>query len=118
MDEISDYITALPQEWQQEVCAELRKLILEGAPEVAESIKWGAPFFEQEGQLCSVSASKDAVRLVFMCGADLPQSPLFEPGEAKKLRTIKIREDQMVPAQEIIGLVREAVKLNRKNAQK
>jgi hypothetical protein len=111
-DKVTQYITALDQEWQQEVCQELRKLIHEAEPQVTETIKWGAPFFEYAGPLCSVSTAREFARIVFMRGAELPSSPLFEAGEAKKLRTIKIREGQMVPAQEIIGLVREAIKLN------
>lgn len=109
---VVQYSNALPHEWQREVCQELCKLIHEADPDVVETIKWGAPFFEHNGQLCSVSAAKEFVRIVFMNGAGLPHSPLFEPGEAKRLRMIKIREGQMVPAQEIIGLVREALKIN------
>lgn len=113
-DAISQYIEALDQQWQQEVCQELRKLLHEADPDITETIKWHAPFFEHAGQVCSMSIAREFVRLVFMKGAQLPSSRLFtKDSQAKMLRTIKIEQGQMVPAQEIIGLVREAVKLNK-----
>ena len=108
---VSAYIRSLVEEWQREVCDELRRLIHEAAPKVTESMQKGEPFFDCKGPLCTFTAAEETVSLVFAHGAQLPPSPLFT-GHTGPARTISIKEGQMVPAQEVIGLVHEAVKLN------
>ena len=36
----------------------LRSVVLEGCPDVQETIKWSAPFFDYRGTLCSMAAFK------------------------------------------------------------
>lgn len=40
------------------ILAHLRNLVHRGCPAVVETIKWGAPFFEHHGVLCSMAAFK------------------------------------------------------------
>lgn len=113
METIEQYLATLSVEWQQEVCKELCRLVSEADPSAKPNLKNGAPVFEHNGELCSVYAGDDSVSIAFAKGKALPYSPLFGQAEPDSpIRAITILERQMVPAQEIIGFVREAVKLN------
>lgn len=41
------------------ILTHLRAVVHEGCPEVEETIKWGAPFFDYRGTLCSMAAFKE-----------------------------------------------------------
>lgn len=44
--------------YAQPILRHLRALVRQGCPEATETIKWGMPFFEHHGLLCSMAAFK------------------------------------------------------------
>jgi hypothetical protein len=60
---VDDYIDALP-EWQQEICRQVRDLVHEADPEVAETIKRTVqPYFVLDGNVAALLAAKDHVNV-------------------------------------------------------
>jgi uncharacterized protein YdeI (YjbR/CyaY-like superfamily) len=53
-----DAYIASAQPFSKPVLVHLRKLIHQACPEVEETVKWGMPFFEYKGPLCSFAAFK------------------------------------------------------------
>ena len=60
---VDEYIAGLG-DWQADVVAKLRALILEAAPGAKESIKWAQPVYEKNGPFCHIKAFKNSVNLV------------------------------------------------------
>ena len=54
---VDAYIDDAP-EFARPILKRLRKLIHKGCPQIVETIKWGHPFFEHKGVLCSMAAFK------------------------------------------------------------
>lgn len=113
---IDAYITRQP-EWQREILSALRQVIHTADPEIQETIKWGAPTFEDHGIVAWMFCAKHWVHFSFPQGALLdPTHGLFEESKesaSKAKRTVKFHEDQHIPLDIIEDLVREAVTNNR-----
>ena len=92
---ITDQITQLT-DWRGIMLARLRELILEAAPGITEGWKWGSSVWSQKGNVVSVAAFKDHVRMTFFKG-----SINFSEGD-------KIREAAL------LALIRAAVVLDLK----
>ncbi len=110
---ISAQISALG-DWRGEKMAQLRKIIREADPDMAEEWKWGTAAWSHNGMVCSAAAFKDHVRLNFFNGAALtdPQH-LFNAGlEAKTSRGIDIRDGDKLAEAELRGMVQRAVEYN------
>lgn len=108
-------------DWRPETFARLRKLILEAAPGITETVKWrkptnpaGVPVWEHNGILCTGETYKDKLKLTFMLGASLKDpSNLFNASlDAGTRRAIDIHEGDKLNEKAFTALVREAVKLN------
>ena len=76
--EIDEMIAKTP-DWRGATLAELRRIIHEADPEIAEEVKWkrpsnpmGAPVFEHDGIVCVANILKNSVRLTWNAGASLP----------------------------------------------
>lgn len=60
---VDAYIEGLPQ-WQQDICRELRQIVLTADPEIEETIKRSVqPYFVLAGNVCALLATKDHVNL-------------------------------------------------------
>lgn len=57
-DKRVDAYIAKAQPFAKPVLKKLRELIHEGNPEVAETIKWGMPFFDYKGPFCNFASFK------------------------------------------------------------
>ena len=101
-------------DWRGKVLAQLRKLILDAAPEVTEEWKWGTAVWVHKGNVVAAGAFKDHVKLNFFKGATLEDpSGLFNAGfEAKATRAIDFHEGDRINAAALKELVRAAVALN------
>lgn len=113
---IDAYITRHPA-WQRDILKELRKAIHDADPEIKETVKWGAPTFEDNGIIAWMFCASQWVHFSFPQGSLLdPSHGLFEEGKDsanKAKRTIKFLEGQHIPVDIIIELVKEAVANNR-----
>ena len=101
-------------DWRGKWLARLRKLIRESAPELTEEWKWGSPIFAHKGNVLSMGAFKDHVKLNFFKGASLKDpKKLFNAGlEAKGSRGIDLHEGEEIDETALKDLIREAVALN------
>lgn len=104
------YIADQPESLET-VLRELRSLILEEAPHAVESIKWGHPNYEADGNVCYLSAFTEHANLGFFRGADLDDPAGLLEGTGKKLRHVKVRPGAPLPEEGIRALLREAFAL-------
>jgi hypothetical protein len=116
---ITQQIEALG-DWRGEILAQLRQLILDAAPEVAEEWKWNTPVWVHQGNVVAAGAFKDHVKVNFFKGASLDDPHgLFNAGfEAKATRAIDFHQGDKIDAAALQELVRAAVALNSSGAKK
>jgi len=107
-------------DWRGRLLAQLRKAILEAAPEITEEWKWGTAVWANKGLVCSAGAFKDHVKLNFFRGASLRDPKgLFNAGlDAKTTRAIDFREGDKVDGSALKALIRAAVALNQSAGKK
>lgn len=119
----SEFITRQIEElgdWRGKLLAQLRKLILDAAPEVTEEWKWGTAVWVHKGNVVAAGAFKDHVKLNFFKGASLDDpSGLFNAGfEAKATRAIDFHEGDKINVAALKEIVRTAVALNISGGKK
>ena len=107
-------------DWRGKLLAQLRKLILDAAPEVTEEWKWGTAVWVHKGNVVAAGAFKDHVKLNFFKGASLDDpSGLFNAGfEAKATRAIDFHEGDKINVAALKEIVRAAVALNTSGGKK
>jgi hypothetical protein len=116
-------------DWRSETLANIRALIKEADPDVAEDVKWrkpsnnmrGVPVWEHEGLICTGETYKAAVKLTFARGAALKvSSRLFNAGlDGGTRRAIDIHEGDEIDEEAFKALIRAAAAANREaNARK
>jgi hypothetical protein len=101
-------------DWRGDMMARLRKIITANSA-IGEEFKWNSPVFTSNGNVCSIGAFKDHVKLTFFKGAELTDpDKLFNTGfEAKQLRSIDLREGDPVDEAALKRLVSDAINLNK-----
>ena len=111
---------AVLTDWRGKMLAQLRKLILEAAPDITEEWKWDTAVWSHKELVCSAGVFKDHVKLNFFKGASLkdPQG-LFNAGlDAKATRAIDFSEGDDIDASAVKELVRAAVAHNMSSGKK
>jgi uncharacterized protein YdeI (YjbR/CyaY-like superfamily) len=92
----------------------LREVVHKACPDVVETIKWGMPFFEYQGPLCSMAAFKQHVTFGFWKASLIPgikdaaRSKEDAMGSLGKLTTIA----DLPSEAGLIRFIQEAMKLN------
>jgi uncharacterized protein YdeI (YjbR/CyaY-like superfamily) len=66
-----DLYIAEAAEFARPILRYLRKVILQGCPSAAETIKWGCPFFDYQGLLCGFASFKAHCSLFFWRDIDV-----------------------------------------------
>ena len=108
-------------DWRGQAMAEIRRLIHEADPDVAEEVKWvkpsnplGVPTWSHAGIICTGETYKDKVKLTFARGASLPDpARLFNSSlDAGTRRAIDIREGEKPDAAAFKALIKAAVAEN------
>jgi hypothetical protein len=110
-----DKLIAELTDWRGKTFADIRRIILEADPEIAEEWKWmGTPVWSHGGIVCIANAFKDKVKLTFYEGASIADpDKLYNSGlEGKKWRTIDYFKDDTIKERELKDLVRSAVAHN------
>lgn len=109
--------------WRAEALAQLRRLIREADPDIAEDCKWmkpsnplGVAAWSHAGLVCTGEAYRDKVKLTFAHGAALPDPQgLFNAGlDGGVRRAIDLREGESVDTHAFKALIRAAVERNQK----
>jgi hypothetical protein len=112
---VDAYISALPL-WQQEICQEVRRLVHEADPEVAETIKRTVqPYFVLDGNIAALLATKDHVNVFLYDGAIVPDPDgIITAGHGNKTaRTVAVYEGGAVPAGPLLAMFRQIIANNR-----
>ena len=113
--------------WRGDALANVRRLIKEAAPDVAEDIKWrkpsnpgGVPVWEQNGLICTGEVYKDKVKITFAHGAALADPKrLFNASlEAGTRRAIDLAEGGALNEAAFKSLIKAAAAHNRSKAVK
>lgn len=110
-EQIDQHIAAIP-DWRRETFNEVRRIILEADPEIAETWKWmGSPVWERFGVIAVANAHKGKVKLTFDQGARLPDPKgLFNAGlDGNQRRAIDFFEGDKIDTPALKALVRAAV---------
>lgn len=105
----------LIQEWpepQRTIALELRNIIMETASELEETVKWNAPNYSAEKNICSIICHKNHVNLQFFKGAHLADPQKLMEGTGKSMRHVSVEEPSRVNRPALADLIREAVILD------
>lgn len=109
-------------DWRADVVDRIRALIVQAEPDVLEEVKWrkasnpdGVPTFSCSGLVCTVETYKDKVKVTFAKGAAVPDPDgLFNASlDAGTRRAYDVFSPDELNEDGFVGLVREAVALNR-----
>lgn len=109
-----DAYIAKAAEFSRPILMHLRELVHQGCPDVEETIKWNAPFFQYKGMLCNFAAFKQHCAFGFWKGKLLASLK----SDDKKLAAAwgqygRLTSLDDLPADKIIlKQIKEAVKLN------
>jgi hypothetical protein len=116
-----DAIIAKSGDWRGEKLAQLRAIILDADAQVIETVKWkkpsrpeGVPVWEHGGIVCVADTLKNAIRLTFPKGAQLPDPKrIFNTRlDSKSVRAIDFHESEKVNGAALTKIIQEAAKLN------
>jgi hypothetical protein len=116
-----DDIIKKSSDWRGAKLAQLRAVIKEADPSIIEEVKWkkpsrpeGVPVWSHDGTICVADTLKNAVRLTFPKGAQLPDpQKLFNTRlDSKTVRAIDFYQDEPVDKAALEVLILEAVQLN------
>lgn len=115
---VDAYIAKAPP-YAQPILKKLRQLFHRACPSIQETIKWGAPHFEQQGIVGGMAAFKHYVRFGFWKGALLADAQgLFKGGTSISMQAQKLTRVADLPADAVlIATIREAVALNEKDVK-
>lgn len=117
-----DAIIANVGSWRAATLTELRRVIVNADPNIAEDIKWRKPSKPEgvatwvcQGNICMADLLKSAVRLTFPKGARLDDpATLFNARlDSKSVRAIDFFEDSRIDDTALRQLVQRAVTANR-----
>jgi hypothetical protein len=113
-DQITAYIDRL-SDWRGALIARIRRAVGAASPDLVEGWKWSTPVWICEGNVLSVGAFKDHVKINFFQGASLDDPRgLFNAGlDAKATRAIDLAQGDRLDEAGLEQLVRAAVALNR-----
>jgi len=109
-----DYIDRLP-EWQQEICRQLRELVLGLDPEMAETIKRTVqPYYVLQGNVCALLATKDHVNLFLYDPLVSDPHGIITAGHDNLTgRQISFYDGDPIPVAALTEMLREIVAHNR-----
>jgi hypothetical protein len=114
-------------DWRGKTLSQIRILIKQADPEVAEELKWrkpsnpaGVPVWYHDGIICTGETYMNHVRLTFAKGASLkdPKGLFNSSLEGNVRRAIDIHEGDKVDEAALKDLIRAAVALNLKGKSK
>ncbi len=106
--EIESYVNGL-EEPQRQLLLEMREAVLSADSKVKESMKWGSIAFHHHKNICGYRVAKKHITLLFMEGASLDDPFKILQGDGAKARTYKLGFGEMVNAEAIQNLVRQAL---------
>ncbi len=115
---VDAYIDKSP-DLMKPILIHMRQLVHKASPEIIETIKWGAPFFEYKGLIGGMAAFKQHCAFNFMKRQLMKDVKIFDGNnlEAKGHLGKIISVDDLPEDDVMIGYIREAMKLNEDNVK-
>jgi uncharacterized protein YdeI (YjbR/CyaY-like superfamily) len=109
---IDEYI-AKAAFFAQDICNELRRIILTTDSNIIEDWKWG-PNYSRNGMVCGFGAFSDHVTLTFFQGSRMKDTKkLFNYGAANAHnRSIKFTSSTQIPENDLREYIKEAIAIN------
>lgn len=105
--DITNFIEALKEPWQGQLCAGLRDIVQEAIADVQERMQYNKPHFLKNGKYAAViSTSKEAVSFVIFNAAGLTLPDSFEGPPERK--TIKLRQGQTADKDMLVAALSQA----------
>lgn len=89
----------------QPILERVRAVFHKADPDIAEAMKWSAPFFEHEGIVGQMAAFKNHVRWGLWKAALIDGAPAMGEGKISDV-------SELPPEKEMIRLIKQAVQLN------
>jgi hypothetical protein len=117
MPTVDDFIAAQPADTQFRLRT-LRKLILDAAPHVGESIKYGIPFYTYHGLLCYLNPKPGYVDFGFCRGVQLFDEAGLLYGDNQEIRKVKVTQLGGPLAGSLRQLVQQALLVNEVKKKK
>jgi hypothetical protein len=108
---VDEYIAAF-DDWRTDAMKRLREVVKEGAPHSAVAIKWAQPVWEWNGPMIWMKAYPKHVDIGFWRGTEIDDPKKVLTGDGERMRHIKITSVDDIPADALVDLVKQAVKLN------
>ena len=91
----------------------LRRMFLDAAPDLRESIKWGNPFFQGKGNVFYIASQGDKYVTLGLCqGALLPNPDGLIEGTGKRMRHVKVRSVEEMADSRLGPIIRGAVEVD------
>jgi len=109
---VDEYIAA-PSGGSRATAEALRAAVLSAEPAMSESIKWGQAVYDVNGPVVALKAHPNHVTLTFWRGAALADAQRMLEGDGDRMRHARFATPEVVDADAVAGLVREAAALNR-----
>lgn len=113
VENVDEYILNAPKEAQSHL-QQVRTVVKAAAPNAAEAIKWGKPYYSHKGMLAGFDALKNHISFeVWTDELDPSARALLEKtGYKTGKRTFQIQYDQPVPVELIKELIKAQMKIN------
>jgi uncharacterized protein YdeI (YjbR/CyaY-like superfamily) len=107
-----DAYIAKSADFAKPILTHIRNVVHSACPEVEETIKWSAPFFDYKGTLCQMAAFKEHVGFGFWKGALVVGRSSGEDeraaGQFGRITSVK----DLPPKKELTGYIKKAMALN------
>jgi uncharacterized protein YdeI (YjbR/CyaY-like superfamily) len=114
---VDGYIDNKAADFAKPVLRHLRKLVHEACPDVVETMKWSMPFFEYKGPLANMASFKAHCAFGFwkqsLMESDAIPAEKTAMGAFGRITSVEDLPDDKT----MIGLVKQAVKLNESGAK-
>jgi hypothetical protein len=99
--------------WQGAYVRALRHAVIETAPALAESLKWGHLLYSHQGPVLIIRAEPQRVLLGFFRGKRLlHMEPRMTGGGKYELRSLQLMPDTPLEREKLCQLVKQAIQLN------
>lgn len=120
-DPAIDAYIAKAEDFARPILEHWRRLVHENCPNVEEAIKWGIPHFDYKSDhMCVMAAHKAHFAFTFLKGELMSDSRLKATKDLKPIKRLlgKITQfSELIPDQEFIVMIKEAVQLNEKGVK-
>jgi len=109
---VAQYVATLSAP-QRANAQKLLDLVDNTAPLATACIKWAQPVWELEGPFAWMRGAKSHLSFGFWRGAELADRSGLLEGTGNRMRHVKLRDEDELPARELAVLIKEAAALNR-----